>query len=121
MSARSGFTVFRFCRKKNESFTHLTCFCSKDVTAIIFVVAISEYDLKLEEDLVTNRMHESLKVGDLLLLLLLLFFLLNVSFSCLMMWSTIAGFPRRTSYCFLTRRISLSPRSRGGPKRNICC
>jgi hypothetical protein len=32
------------------------------VTAIIFVVAISEYDLKLEEDLVTNRMHESLKL-----------------------------------------------------------
>ncbi len=34
----------------------------QDVTAIIFVVALSEYDLKLEEDLVTNRMVESLKL-----------------------------------------------------------
>ncbi len=34
----------------------------QDVTAIIFVVALSEYNLKLEEDLVTNRMMESLKL-----------------------------------------------------------
>ncbi len=32
------------------------------MTAIIFVVALSEYNLKLEEDLVTNRMMESLKL-----------------------------------------------------------
>lgn len=38
----------------------------EDVTAIIFVVALSEYDLKLEEDESTNRMHESLKLfGDI--------------------------------------------------------
>ena len=33
-----------------------------DVTSVIFCVALSEYDLKLEEDNTTNRMHESLKV-----------------------------------------------------------
>jgi len=34
--------------------------CFQDVTAIIFCVAISEYDLKLYEDDKVNRMHESL-------------------------------------------------------------
>lgn len=46
--------------QRNERKKWIHCF--QDVTAIIFVVAISEYDLKLEEDLVTNRMHESLKL-----------------------------------------------------------
>lgn len=32
------------------------------VTAVIFCVALSEYDLKLQEDDTTNRMHESLKL-----------------------------------------------------------
>jgi len=41
-------------RKWIHSFEH--------VTAIIFCVAISEYDQKLQEDLMTNRMKESLKL-----------------------------------------------------------
>jgi len=36
--------------------------CFQDVTAIIFCVAISEYDLKLYEDDKINRMHESLEL-----------------------------------------------------------
>lgn len=46
--------------QRNERKKWIHCF--QDVTAIIFVVALSEYDLKLEEDLVTNRMMESLKL-----------------------------------------------------------
>mmetsp|Transcript_58813 Transcript_58813/g.81594 ORF Transcript_58813/g.81594 Transcript_58813/m.81594 type:complete len:357 (+) Transcript_58813:122-1192(+) len=46
--------------QRNERKKWIHCF--QDVTAIIFVVAVSEYDLKLEEDLVTNRMSESLKL-----------------------------------------------------------
>jgi len=36
--------------------------CFSDVTAVLFCVALSEYDLKLYEDNATNRMHESLKL-----------------------------------------------------------
>jgi len=36
--------------------------CFQDVTAILFCVAMSEYDLKLYEDDTTNRMQESLKL-----------------------------------------------------------
>lgn len=35
-----------------------------DVTAILFVAALNEYDMKLFEDESTNRMEESLKVFE---------------------------------------------------------
>lgn len=48
--------------QRNERKKWIHCF--QEVTAIIFVVAVSEYDQKLEEDLETNRMSESLKLFD---------------------------------------------------------
>jgi len=36
--------------------------CFQDVTSILYVAALSEYDLKLFEDNYTNRMHESIKL-----------------------------------------------------------
>eukprot|EP01101_Sappina_pedata_P013359 TRINITY_DN9624_c0_g1_i1.p1 TRINITY_DN9624_c0_g1~~TRINITY_DN9624_c0_g1_i1.p1 ORF type:complete len:361 (-),score=96.74 TRINITY_DN9624_c0_g1_i1:7-1089(-) len=38
--------------------------CFQDVTSILFVVALSEYNLMLEEAENTNRMHESLKLFE---------------------------------------------------------
>jgi len=38
--------------------------CFDTVTAVIFCIALSEYDLKLVEDNATNRMHESLKIFE---------------------------------------------------------
>lgn len=37
-------------------------YCFQDVTSVLFVVSLSEYDLKLYEDNTTNRMQESLKL-----------------------------------------------------------
>jgi guanine nucleotide-binding protein subunit alpha len=36
--------------------------CFQDVTAVLFFVALSEYDQVLEEDNTMNRMHESLQL-----------------------------------------------------------
>jgi len=36
--------------------------CFSDVTAVLFCVAMSEYNLSLEEDRTVNRMHESLQL-----------------------------------------------------------
>jgi GTPase SAR1 family protein len=47
-------------RSERKKWVH----CFEDVTAIIFFVALSEYDLCLYEDDTTNRMHESLKLFD---------------------------------------------------------
>jgi len=38
--------------------------CFQDVTAILYVVALSDYDLMLEEDMQTNRMVESLELFE---------------------------------------------------------
>lgn len=38
--------------------------CFQDVTAVIFFAALSEYDMKMYEDDITNRMQESLKLFD---------------------------------------------------------
>lgn len=38
--------------------------CFQDVTAVIFFAALSEYDMRLYEDDITNRMHESLKLFE---------------------------------------------------------
>jgi len=46
--------------QRSERRKWLNCF--SDVTAVIFVVAISAYDQKLYEDETTNRMHEELKL-----------------------------------------------------------
>lgn len=43
-------------RSERQKWTH----CFEDVTAIVFCVAMSEYDQILEEDGITNRLHESL-------------------------------------------------------------
>lgn len=54
---------FRMCdvggqRSERKKWMH----CFQDVTACIFCVALSEYNLTLYEDGKTNRMHESLKL-----------------------------------------------------------
>eukprot|EP01126_Amoeba_proteus_P008093 TRINITY_DN1297_c0_g1_i11.p1 TRINITY_DN1297_c0_g1~~TRINITY_DN1297_c0_g1_i11.p1 ORF type:complete len:343 (-),score=59.10 TRINITY_DN1297_c0_g1_i11:260-1288(-) len=47
-------------RSERKKWVH----CFENITAIIFLVAMSEYDLNLFEDQSTNRMHESLKLFD---------------------------------------------------------
>ena len=46
--------------QRNERKKWIHCF--EEVTAIVFVVAASEYNLNLEEDPSVNRMHESLNL-----------------------------------------------------------
>jgi len=46
--------------QRNERKKWMHCF--QDVTAVIFCVALSEYDQKLDEDNMTNRTHESMEV-----------------------------------------------------------
>ena len=48
--------------QRSERLKWLRCF--EDVTAIIFCVALSEYDLMLEEDSKVNRMFESMKLYE---------------------------------------------------------
>lgn len=46
------------------SFVSRLCVSKKHVAAVIFVVALSEYDLGLYEDESTNRMDESMKLFE---------------------------------------------------------
>jgi len=46
--------------QRSERKKWLTCF--HDVSAVIYLVALNEYDMLMEEDDVTNRMEESLKL-----------------------------------------------------------
>merc|ERR1712137_400266 len=48
--------------QRNERKKWMHCF--QDVTSVIFCAALNEYDMLLEEDNFTNRMHESLKVFE---------------------------------------------------------
>ena len=48
--------------QRNERKKWIHCF--ENVTAVIFVAAISEYDQVLYEDDTTNRMHEALELFD---------------------------------------------------------
>jgi len=54
------FTLVDVGGQRSERRTWLQCF--SDVTGIIYLVALNEYDLFLEEDERTNRLAESLKV-----------------------------------------------------------
>jgi len=57
-----NFTMVDVGGQRNERRKWIHCF--EDVTAIIFVTALSEYDQVLEEDQMTNRMVESLKLFE---------------------------------------------------------
>uniref|UniRef100_A0A1I8EHF8 Guanine nucleotide-binding protein G(O) subunit alpha n=1 Tax=Wuchereria bancrofti TaxID=6293 RepID=A0A1I8EHF8_WUCBA len=57
-----NFKLFDVGGQRSERKKWIHCF--EDVTAIIFCVAMSEYDQVLHEDETTNRMHESLKLFD---------------------------------------------------------
>jgi hypothetical protein len=47
-------------RSERKKWVH----CFQDVTALIFVVGLNEYDMKLFEDEAVNRMHESVELFD---------------------------------------------------------
>jgi guanine nucleotide-binding protein G(o) subunit alpha len=57
-----NFRVFDVGGQRSERKKWIHCF--EDVTAIIFIVAMSEYDQVLVEDENTNRMQESLRLFD---------------------------------------------------------
>uniref|UniRef100_A0A0B7AB27 Guanine nucleotide-binding protein G(O) subunit alpha n=1 Tax=Arion vulgaris TaxID=1028688 RepID=A0A0B7AB27_9EUPU len=57
-----NFKLFDVGGQRSERKKWMHCF--EDVTAIIFCVAMSEYDQVLHEDETTNRMQESLKLFD---------------------------------------------------------
>ncbi|KAI0989138.1 hypothetical protein GJ496_002766 [Pomphorhynchus laevis] len=57
-----NFRVFDVGGQRSERKKWIHCF--EDVTAIIFIVGLSEYDQTLIEDETTNRMHESLRLFD---------------------------------------------------------
>jgi GTPase SAR1 family protein len=54
------FTMVDVGGQRSERRKWLHCF--DDVTSIIFLAALDEYDMKLEEDLSTNRLEESLRL-----------------------------------------------------------
>jgi len=54
------FTMVDVGGQRSERRKWLNCFA--DISAVIFLVAINEYDMVLEEDNKTNRMEESLKL-----------------------------------------------------------
>ncbi|PAA70965.1 hypothetical protein BOX15_Mlig022180g1 [Macrostomum lignano] len=56
------FKVFDVGGQRSERKKWMHCF--EGVTAILFLVAMSEYDLKLVEDQSTNRMHESMRLFE---------------------------------------------------------
>ncbi|VDM04590.1 unnamed protein product [Schistocephalus solidus] len=56
------FRIFDVGGQRSERKKWIHCF--EDVTAIVFCVAMSEYDQVLYEDETTNRMQESLKLFD---------------------------------------------------------
>jgi len=58
--ANTEFTMVDVGGQRSERRKWLHCF--GDVTAVIFLVALNEYDMVLEEDNKTNRMEESLKL-----------------------------------------------------------
>lgn len=58
----NGFKMFDVGGQRNERKKWIHCF--ENVTAVIFVAAISEYDQKLYEDDTQNRMVESLTLFD---------------------------------------------------------
>jgi len=57
---QTEFTMVDVGGQRSERRKWLNCFV--DISAVIFLVAINEYDMVLEEDNKTNRMEESLKL-----------------------------------------------------------
>jgi len=57
---QTEFTMTDVGGQRSERRKWLNCFV--DITAVIFLVAINEFDMNLEEDNKTNRMEESLKL-----------------------------------------------------------